>query len=249
MSYYKRNRRYYKKYYRNTSNNIPPEAMAIAIVIIAIIFAIYFLIEWVKAHPITATIIGILIVASIVTLLVFYIKRKIKRNKEKKLFEKGQIEKGLIRFFDRFNNERWGKPEEVKKWTKEDEEAREKERLINRIIDEIRDFKPVREHHNEFSYQLELTGYLKAKFPNVDIEKTRGSSRPDIVIGDVAIEIKGPTRTEELQTIADKCMRYYQHFGELIIVLFEVNVYEPRYQEWVKGIKNTFSKVQIIRKD
>ena len=120
--------------------------------------------------------------------------------------------------------------------------------MINQVVEAIEEFKPARRYKNEFPYQVELVGYLKSKFPHADIEQQKGSSRPDIVVGDIAIEVKGSTRTQDLKTIADKCMRYYQHFGELVIVLFEVDVYEPRYEEWKKGIKNTFPNVRIIKK-
>jgi hypothetical protein len=131
---------------------------------------------------------------------------------------------------------------------KEKEVNEEVKVLINQIVSEIENFKPSRGYHDEFPYKIELIGYLKSKFPNADIEQQKGSSRPDIVVNDVAIELKGPTRTEQLKTIADKCMRYYQHFKGLIIVLFEVEVNEPRYEEWKQGIKNTFPNVRIIRK-
>ena len=114
--------------------------------------------------------------------------------------------------------------------------------MINQVVEAIEEFKPARRYKNEFPYQVELVGYLKSKFPHADIEQQKGSSRPDIVVGDIAIEVKGSTRTQDLKTIADKCMRYYQHFGELVIVLFEVDVYEPRYEEWKKGIKKHISK-------
>jgi len=134
------------------------------------------------------------------------------------------------------------------KTKKEYEKAREKEKLINQVVGKIEDFKQSRNYPDEVLYQIELVGWLKSEFPNADIEQQRGSSRPDIIVGDVAIEVKGPTRTIDLTTIADKCMRYCQHFEELIIVLFEVDVYDRRYEEWEKGMKNTFSNVKIIRK-
>lgn len=251
-SYSPKRKKYYRNYRRNNIENLPPEAQIF--LVIAVFLVMFWMlvvnpaILYIKEHIFFFGALGVLIFAGLIVGLIFYAKARARKKKEKESFEKEQINLGLIKFVDRFTNERWGKPDEVQKWTEEDEEAREKEKLINRIIDEINNFHPIRAHHNEFSYQLELFGYLKAKFPNADIEQQKGSSRPDIVVGDVAIKLKGPTRTEELQTIADKCMRYYQHFGELIIVLFEVNVYEPRYQEWVNGIKNTFPRVRIIRK-
>jgi len=192
-------------------------------------FVIRPFVSWIRDNTATAIIIGVIILAILLVCLILYVKYRIKKKKEKAEFEKAQIEKGLIKFVDRFGTERWGKPDEVKRWTKENKEAEEKEKLINKVVDEIERFKPLRKYKNEFPYQIELVGYLKSTFPGADIEQQKGSSRPDIIIEDVAIEVKGPTRTQDLQTIADKCMRYYQHFGEIVIVLFEVDVYEPRY--------------------
>lgn len=243
-----------KKIYLGTNSNDISSELGIAVTGVIILLGLiwFFIIKptisYIKNHALIFSIIGLIILTGLILGIVFYVKLKIKQKREKEIFERKQIELGLTKFTDRFGNERWGRYEEIQKWTKEDEEAKEKEKTINQVINEISNFKPARTYQNEYPYQLELLGYLKSKFPNADIEQQRGSSRPDIVVGDVAIEIKGPTRTEELKTIADKCMRYYQHFGELIIVLFEVQVYEPRYLEWEKGLKNTFPNVRIIRK-
>lgn len=123
--------------------------------------------------------------------------------------------------------------------------------MINRIIAEIEDFKPAREHLRlEYNYQLNLYGWLNKTFPTAKIEKQRGSSRPDIVIDDIAIEIKGPTKSRDLTTIADKCMRYGKKFpDELIIVLFEVETSNRFYEEWRDGIKEKYPQVKVIRKD
>ena len=70
----------------------------------------------------------------------------------------------------------------------------------------------------------------------IGYEVQRGSSRPDIVVGDIAIEIKGPTDNQGLITIADKINRYSQHFEHIIVVLFEVQIFERFYNEWYEGI-------------
>ena len=218
------------------------------LVYIVWVYAIQPIIEWVNQNitTIITIFIGLMVLAMVICIL--YWKYKTKKEAEERAYEEGQKAKGFVKFVDRFGSKRWGKPNEVEKWEKEDEEAREKEKLINQIIGEIENFKQSRNHRNEFPYQLELMGCLKSKFPNADIEQQKGSSRPDIVVGDIAIEVKGPTRTTDLGTIADECMRYCQHFEELIIVLFEVDVYERRYREWERGMKNTFPNVKIIKK-
>lgn len=120
--------------------------------------------------------------------------------------------------------------------------------LAGQIADTIATFQPSRAYEYELPYQVELKGYLTPHFPSARIEEARGSARPDICIGDVAIEVKGPTRDRDLQTVADKCMRYVNHFpGGLIVVLFGVEVSENRYADWLRGIQKTFPNVFVIR--
>jgi hypothetical protein len=105
------------------------------------------------------------------------------------------------------------------------------------IIKEIKSYKPPREKLKlEYNYQLGLHGYLSKTFPQAKIEKSKGSSRPDIIIDNFAIEIKGPTRSSDLSTIADKILRYKLHWKKIIIVLFEIEVKDRRYNEWKEGI-------------
>lgn len=125
-------------------------------------------------------------------------------------------------------------------YTKKSEEAE--------IVDAIESYEPLKKYKTEETYHMELTRFLRDRFHNVNIEESRGSSRPDIVIGDIAIEVKGPTYDADLITIADKCLRYSQHYQHLIIVLFDVNVNQDRYNEWLRGMENKFPDVHIIRK-
>ena len=237
------------KYYSEPEfvfSDLPPWARElIFIFFIGIIFWVIIvqpILEWLFRNI-------LLIIIILVPLIFLYSKRKEEKEAEKKAFEKEQKLKGLIKFIDRFGNERWGKPAEVEKWKKENAEAKEKEKIINRVVEEIEKFKPFRKYKEEFPYQLDLARHLKSNFPDVDIEEQKGSSRPDIVVEDVAIEVKGPTRNKDLRTIADKCMRYYQHYGKIVIVLFDVNVYDRYYDEWKHGVKKYFPNVKIIRKD
>lgn len=87
-------------------------------------------------------------------------------------------------------------------------------------------------------------------FPSARIEVQKGSSRPDIVIDNIAIEVKGPTTQKELETIASKIVRYSRHFSGFIAVLFEVRVPDTHYREWKEGILSTkyTIPVEIIKK-
>lgn len=128
----------------------------------------------------------------------------------------------------------------------------EKKRLpdiINVLQEEIERFEPPRGNLFEREYHLSLYYWLKQRFPNADIEKQIGSSRPDIVIGhNIAIELKGPTTRQGLITIADKINRYSRYFEYIIVVLFALNVNKEFYNEWYNGITSRYSNIIIINK-
>ncbi len=123
--------------------------------------------------------------------------------------------------------------------------------VFHNLIDSINLFQPLRYYNEEKFYQVELTGWLKSHFPNsfIDIEVQKGYSRPDIIVDNVAIEIKGPTSRQDLESIYGKCHRYLQDYPSLIVVLFNVNVSEDRYQDWESGVKQHFPDVVILRKE
>ncbi len=124
-----------------------------------------------------------------------------------------------------------------------------KEGLMDEVINVIRAFKPFKRYNSEYPYQIELGQFLKQKFPMTDIEKQKGSSRPDIIVGDVAIEVKGPTYKEGLDSILSKCVRYPNHYkGGLIVVLFTPRVTYRYYNDWLAGMKRTFPEVVVIKK-
>ena len=109
-------------------------------------------------------------------------------------------------------------------------------KLVNHIIEEIKSYAPPREKLGlEYNYQLGLHGWLSRSFNQAEIEQQRGNARPDIVIDNVAIEIKGPTFKRDLVTIAHKINVYPQYFEKLIIVLFEIEVLPEYLNEWKKS--------------
>lgn len=125
----------------------------------------------------------------------------------------------------------------------------EKRIFLEKIADKIRSYVPKTSSQLEVDYQLLLCGYLQNDYPEIELERQKGSSRPDLVIRDVGIEIKGPTFIGSLQTIADKLLRYPQHFGGgIIIVLFDVQVNNRFYGEWLEGIKMKYSEAIVIKR-
>jgi len=198
---------------------------------------------WIKQNIILFGIIIIFLIILVILSIFFYYKRK-------KGFEKSQKEKGLVKFIDRNKNLKWVKLKDLEKLKKIDKEEAEKEKLFNRIVDEIEEFEPARrELRDEYAYHLSLHSWLKKTFPEAEIEKRKKYSIPDIVIGDVAIEVKGPTYPNDLTNIAHKCMEYPEQFeGGLIIVLFNVYIKKERYEDWLINIKKQYPRVKIIRK-
>lgn len=122
--------------------------------------------------------------------------------------------------------------------------------FYQKILEKIEQFKPLLPFYpNELSYQLDLGRYLIQYFPNAKLEEQRSSARPDIVIDNIAIEIKGPTYEEGLRSIADKCLRYPLYFEKgLIIVLFDVKVTNRYIEDWKIGLINKFPNITIIKK-
>jgi len=116
------------------------------------------------------------------------------------------------------------------------------------LVKTIKEFAPMRQYNTEIPYQDSLTSFLKSRYPKTRIEVSRGATRPDIVVKGIAIEVKGPTSYKDLQTVADKCLRYPQYFPNgMICVLFNVNVSEYRYAEWLKGMNTHYPDVKVIK--
>lgn len=125
------------------------------------------------------------------------------------------------------------------------------DKLLNDLLIEIKGFKPLRNYNSEQPYQVELAGFLKKTYPNLNIEETKWFARPDILVEDIAIEIKWPTTEQWLATIADKIMKYLKYRNYIVIVLFNVKVNESYYNEWKDLINSHFNhciwKVFIIK--
>jgi hypothetical protein len=120
--------------------------------------------------------------------------------------------------------------------------------LLFQVIDSIERFMPTKKWGNEDSYHKELLGWLKQSFPNIQYELQIEGSRPDLVIENIAIEIKGPTDNQALNTLATKILKYSHHYDHVIIVLFETTFSERNFQEISSGIEKTYSHVHVVRK-
>ncbi len=119
---------------------------------------------------------------------------------------------------------------------------------LRNIIELINKFTPARNWETEDGYHKNLLGYLQVYYPNIQYEFQEGASRPDLVINNVAIEIKGPTYSKDLDTIASKCLRYPQYFEHLLMVLFDLRASSQYYNEWKMGMEKHHPNVIIIVK-
>lgn len=214
------------KKYKSKEDTLKLIVISVIFLIFLVGYIISVIVQWIKDHFLVFT----LIIVSIITILIFYFKRK-------KEFEFAQIAKGLVKYKTIDGGYKWGTKNES-----------EKAQLYNQLYETIKEFEPSRQYRHEFGYHTELQGYLKSKFPKAKPELQTGSSRPDIVIADVAIEVKGPTDNPALNTLTTKCLKYSQYYKHLIIVLFETQFSENNYAEIIKGLKQHFPNVKVVRK-
>lgn len=138
------------------------------------------------------------------------------------------------------------KYQEVKDLTEKIKEVASEK--INRVVEKIESFEPEKEYSKERDYQRELRGFLSNTFSSAKTEEAKGSVRPDIVIDNIAIEIKGPTSASDLKSIADKTIRYLQHYEHLIVVLFDIYATEDHFEDWKGGMEREHPSARIIRK-
>jgi hypothetical protein len=189
-------------------------------------------------------------------------KRQREEKELKELNKKGQVKREILEnlgWWD-FNNSMLSNnqlgemsDDEFNNLIKNFNERKEKEiqlkqSLIFKVIESIENFKPAKKWHNEDSYHKELLGWLKQPFPEIKYELQTGGSRPDLVIGKIAIEIKGPTDDNALNTLATKILKYSHYYEHVVFVLFEPSFSERNYKEITSGIKNTYLHVHVIRK-
>ncbi len=226
--------------------------LAIVALYIFWIFLVPPIMAWISANSLLLMVLGVLIVAGVVGLGYWWRREDARaagglaREREYADFQR---QRGLEEYQTREGKVVWVSQDQLEEVARRDREEAEAEarRLVNRLTSHIEAFEPSRDYASEWEYHLELQGYLKAVFPDARIEVQTGASRPDIVVDDIAIEVKGPTNSRDLQTIADKLVRYSLHYDTVLVVLFHVQVSDLRYREWEEGIMRQFGDVRIIR--
>lgn len=172
------------------------------------------------------------------------IRDEIERQKRRK-YEAEQKAKGLESYL-RSDKEVWGTPAQIAEWKRADAETKQKESEYNQLVTAIKAFKPVRKYEYEQPYHDNLYSFLNAKFPGIKHEHQEGSSRPDILFGRIAIEVKGPTDNQALDTLTTKYLKYRGHFERVIFVLFDPRYSTSHFNEIKKGIQRDWPEAEII---
>jgi hypothetical protein len=232
-------------------------ALAVVGLYIFWIFAVPPIMAWLSANAFTLMLIGAVCLAGVVGVGYWWVREdarateRLAREEEERVRKEQeyadlQRQRGLEEYQTTEGKIVWVPQEQLEEVARKDREEAEARKIVNRLTGHIKAFRPLRDYANEWDYHRELQIHIKAVFSDARIEVQTGSSRPDIVVQNIAIEVKGPTYTRDLQTIADKLMRYSQHYDTVIVVLFNVQVNERRYSEWERGIRNTFGDVRII---
>ena len=126
-----------------------------------------------------------------------------------------------------------------------------KDKQILLIRDWIVSFNPRKDYDLEAPYHDELFSCLKSKDRQARSNPRRGSTMPDIAVGKVAIEVKGPTRNRDLDTIPTKSWRYLGGGGYsfLFIVLFKPKFSEKHFYDLIQELKHHYpSRAAVITK-
>ena len=214
-------------------------------------------ISWIQMNWVLIVIILATICILFIVGLILYFRREESKEREiaasqianaesARLYEELQRAQGLGKFVRSNGTEYWGTPEQRISWQTEED----RDTLKYKIKNEIDLFEPASNFGGERLYHVALYHWLQHKFPTAKYESLTGASRPDIVIDDVAIEIKGPTDSPALHDIAFKCVKYLAlgQYNHLIVVLFDPTYTQKNFDEFQTGINQRFPDCQIIEK-
>ena len=247
------------------------QIIIVAIIVAALIwvFILEPVIAWISQNIFILAIAGVLLFIGIASFYSYrkkqiaeqerQIQHKIEEERRRReAFEARQRAKGLEKFVDGGGRERWGTQEEVSSWKKEEELFSREEIFFNEVLGAIQEFQPKwRYDVNEQYFHDNLFSYLSGKFSNsrypVRHEPTIDESRPDIDIGKIAIEVKGPTTIQDLKTLPDKILKYIdpddpKKWERMIIVLFDPLYLPENFLAMKQRIKKMWPKVEIIEK-
>lgn len=120
---------------------------------------------------------------------------------------------------------------------------------LSGITKEIIKFEPKFRYNFEWQYHEDLFNHLKIDYPHAKSEPLTNDIKPDITIGKIAIELKGPTRHIDLQSVYAKCFEYLTEYEFLLIVLYDIRATAGQFQKFKSNVKRYFPRSYIVVKD
>ncbi len=140
--------------------------------------------------------------------------------------------------------------QEMKKNLEKKRFDEEEAKLQNKLKKAIEEYEPFEKYEYCQAYKADICRQLLLKLKNTNIDYNSKEDKPDIIIKTgketVAIEIKGPTTKESLASIPHKAMRYPEHIRKIIVILFDLQVEQKFYKEWLTGLKRKFPEVLVM---
>ena len=117
--------------------------------------------------------------------------------------------------------------------------------LFEQVCKAIEKYKLPIHTSNERAIQLALYEYLIKVFPSIKMEQqTPDGDRLDLVIKNIAIEIKAPTINKSLEDLLPKCMKYGKFYNNIIFVLFAREYNESKLDQVKEEIRKKYPEIR-----
>lgn len=121
---------------------------------------------------------------------------------------------------------------------------------FEQVCDTIRQYRPPKTGiiTAGIGFHTALYEYLRSKYG----EKVKfaphmqSGIKPDIVIDDIAIEVKGPTGANELDNLISKCANWSDDYKKIIFVLFAPSYRQQTLEQKKSIIKKRFPEIKTV---
>jgi uncharacterized membrane protein YeaQ/YmgE (transglycosylase-associated protein family) len=125
--------------------------------------------------------------------------------------------------------------------------AEERRKLFERVCKAIEKYEPPKYfgEGKEIAYHSALFEYLRSKFPSNKVrfeQSTENGGKPDITIEHIAIEVKGPTGANELNSLITKCWKYGKD-KKIIFVLFAPKFRPQKFEQVKAEIRKRYPEI------
>jgi hypothetical protein len=118
---------------------------------------------------------------------------------------------------------------------------------LERVVNAIKSI-PLVPQPKEKAYEAQLYAALNAKGFDVDYESQRRGARFDLVIGDIAIELKVVKNTSIFDSLYGQVSRYYDQFSKIIIVLIDQFRNPSVLNKEIERLKKISQNIEVIVK-